>query len=112
MTHSPSVAKLMILATRMKLTADQERRFRALITKRLRDGSLKHRGILGEASLPDEELNWVFGTTEDISNSGIKRACAVCGDDVYTSIKYPDDVAILCELCSLHRMEQEEATNP
>ena len=94
----------------MKLTADQERRLRELLTKKLLDGRLKHRGIFGEASQPGEELDWVLGTTEDVSNSGIKRACAVCGDDVYTSINYPDDVAILCELCALQRMEQEETS--
>ena len=93
----------------MTLTPDQQRRLRQLVTKRLLDGRLKHRGILGEAGPPGEELTWVLGTTEDISNTGIKRACAGCGADVSTSIEYPDDVAILCESCGLERWEQEEA---
>ncbi len=100
----------MIFATHMKCTAGQKRRLRELATKRLLDGRLKLRGILAEASPPGEEMGWVVATTEDISGGGIKRGCAECGEDVYTSIKYPDDVAILCELCALERWEQEETS--
>jgi len=46
-----------------------------------------------------------------MTRSDIKRACAGCGEDAYTSIRYPDDVAIICEVCLYDKLAKEEEAN-
>lgn len=73
-------------------------------------GTARHTGLLGSGKPTWGDGEVVFGTRDDLSASGVKRACAVCGETTYTSIRYPDDVPILCEICAYGRLvEKDEA---
>ena len=93
----------------MRLTSDQQRLLREKLTELMKTDKLKHLGLLGEKSPDWDRGGWVMGLTDDITSTGIKRACRDCGEDVYTSIKYPDDVPIICEGCAFKLLVGEEA---
>jgi formylmethanofuran dehydrogenase subunit E len=57
------------------------------------------------------QSDWVIATSDDSIGSGIKRACADCGEDAYTSVRYPDDVAIVCDVCTYDRLIGKEAAH-
>ena len=52
-----------------------------------------------------KEVDFVVGTREDITYTGIKRPCSDCGVDVYTSKMYPFDVRMLCPECALAQIK-------
>ena len=93
---------------RRRLTEDQERHLHALLRARYQRGAARHVGMLGEQAPAWADSDWVIATSEDVTRTGITRTCADCGEDTFTSIRYPDDVAIVCEVCTYDRLVGEE----
>jgi hypothetical protein len=89
---------------------------RTLLSRKLRAdyqrGAVRHVGLLGEQTPAWAQSDWVIATIDDVTRTGIKRACADCSEDAYTSIHYPDDVAIVCEVCTYDRLVGQEAVSP
>jgi formylmethanofuran dehydrogenase subunit E len=56
------------------------------------------------------QQDWVMATSEDLSGSGITRACADCGEVTYPSVRYPDDIPIVCEVCTYDRLVGKAGT--
>jgi hypothetical protein len=56
-----------------------------------------------------DEIDYVVGTRDDVTHTGIKRPCAQCGKDVFTSRRYPDKVPMICEVCALKLAVEERA---
>lgn len=54
------------------------------------------------------QIDVVVGTLEDVTHTGIKRPCRECRRDVYTSIVYPFDVAIVCLECAIVLAKKEK----
>ena len=93
---------------RRRLTDDQQQQLHKELRERYQRGAVRHVGLLGEQTPTWAQSDWVIATTEDVTLTGIKRACADCGEDAYTSVRYPDDVTIVCEVCSYDRLVGEE----
>jgi hypothetical protein len=94
---------------RRRLTNYEQDRLREKIIERLQSGQSRLSGWLGEQAPSWRQSDRVIATSEDLLGSGIKRACADCGDDAYTSVRYPDDVAIVCEVCTYDTLVGKEA---
>jgi hypothetical protein len=94
---------------RRKLTSYEQDQLREKVFEQLQSGQTRHSGWLGEQAPPWRQSARVIATSEDLLGSGIKRACADCGEDAYTSVQYPDDVAIVCEVCTYDTLVGKEA---
>jgi len=57
-------------------------------------------------------VDFVVGTRADVTMTGIQRPCARCEQAVFTSRCYPDDVAMICEVCALAIAIEEAAEQP
>lgn len=57
------------------------------------------------------EVDFVVGTLEDVTHTGINRPCRRCTRRVYTSMMYPVDVSIICIECALE-LAREERKGP
>ena len=61
---------------------------------------------------PFSEIDWstvdyVVGTRDDVTRTGIHRPCSRCGHSVFTSRRYPIEVAMVCEVCALELVEED-----
>ncbi len=61
---------------------------------------------------PPSDIDWstidfVVGTREDVTFTGIHRPCARCGQAVFTSRRYTIEVALVCEYCALELVEED-----
>ncbi len=61
---------------------------------------------------PPPDVDWstidfVVGTREDVTHTGINRPCARCKQAVYTSRRYPIAVALVCEYCALELVDED-----
>jgi hypothetical protein len=54
-------------------------------------------------------IDFVVGTRDDVTMTGIKRPCSRCGHDVFTSRRYPAKVPMMCEVCALALAEEDAA---
>ena len=96
---------------RRRLTEHQHQRLREKLRENYQRGAVRHIGLLGEQPPAWAQSDWVIATIDDVTRTGIKRACADCGDDAYTSISYPDDIAIVCEVCTYDRLVEKEVAH-
>lgn len=56
------------------------------------------------------EVDYIVGTRDDVTRTGIHRPCTRCTHDVYTSKTYPETVPMICEVCALElAVEENEA---
>jgi hypothetical protein len=94
---------------RRRLTHYEQDQLREKVFEQLQRGQARHSGLLGEQAPRWRQSDRVIATSEDLLGSGIKRACADCGEDAYTSVRYPDDVMIVCEVCTYDRLVGKEA---
>ena len=88
--RSPSLSRMSRRKPSPALSAPV--RFRLALRERLRRPGSSDR-------LDRDRVDAVIGTREDLSLTGIKRPCARCGADTYTSRVYPDDVAVVGVPC-------------
>jgi len=61
---------------------------------------------------PPPDMDWstidfVVGTRDDVTHTGINRPCARCKQAVYTSRRYPIAVALVCEYCALELIDED-----
>ncbi len=52
-------------------------------------------------------VDYVVGTRDDVTLTGIHRPCSRCGQSVFTSRRYPIEVAMVCEVCALELVEED-----
>jgi hypothetical protein len=71
---------------------------------------MRYRGRRAASMIDWSTIDYVVGTRADVTRTGIKRPCSRCGEDVYTSRRYPQKVAMVCEYCALAIAEEEAAT--
>ena len=71
---------------------------------------MRYRGRRAASMIDWSTIDYVVGTRADVTRTGIKRLCSKCGEDVYTSRRYPQKVAMVCEYCALAIAEEEAAT--
>lgn len=69
---------------------------------------MRYQGRKAKSFVDWDRIDYVVGTRDDVTQTGIRRPCQRCRHDVYTSRSYPDRVAMICEVCAL-AMAQEEA---
>jgi hypothetical protein len=56
------------------------------------------------------EVDYIVGTRDDVTQTGIHRPCTRCQHDVFTSKQYPETVPMICEVCALAlAVEENEA---
>jgi hypothetical protein len=55
-------------------------------------------------------VDYVVGTRDDVTLTGIHRPCSRCGQSVFTSRRYPIEVAMVCEVCALELVEEDRKT--
>ena len=78
------------------------------------DGSGRYRRTKPKPILPPtdsvnwNEIDYIVGTRDDVTHTGINRPCNRCGLDVYTSRHYPRHVPMICEVCALEMVEEEQ----
>lgn len=94
---------------RRKLTNQQRRSLLGAVMGLFQQGRAEHTGLLGEQAPDWTKKTWVLGTSEYITQNDIRRSCADCGENVYTSVRYPDDIAIICEVCAYAVLIEEAA---
>jgi hypothetical protein len=94
---------------RRRLTNYEQDQLRKKVFERLQSGQSRLSGWLGEQAPSWRQSDRVVATSEDLIGSSIKRACADCGEDAYTSVQYPDDVPIVCEVCTYDTLVRKEA---
>lgn len=61
---------------------------------------------------PPPDIDWstidfVVGTREDVTRTGINRPCARCKKAVFTARRYPIEVALVCEYCALEMVDED-----
>ena len=54
-----------------------------------------------------KEVDYVVGTLEDVTHTGISRPCRRCTRRVFTSMMYPVDVSIICLECAIELARDE-----
>ncbi len=75
----------------------------------LRSGRVTPAGRGAPDAAPDwAAVSCVVGTRRDLTAANIKRRCATCGTAVFTAVPYPDDVAVICEVCFAERPPEAE----
>lgn len=57
--------------------------------------------------VPWEDVTCILGTTEDVTHSGTSRPCVRCRRPTFTSRRYPDDIAVCCEICAPELARQD-----
>ncbi len=70
---------------------------------------MRYRGRRAASMIDWSTIDYVVGTRADVTQTGIKRPCSRCGEDVYTSRRYPQKVSMVCEHCALAIAEEEAA---
>ena len=55
-------------------------------------------------------VDYVVGTRDDVTLTGIHRPCSRCGLSVFTSRRYPIEVTLVCEYCALELVEEDQKT--
>ena len=70
---------------------------------------MKYRRRKATPAIDWDSIDFVVGTRADVTRTGIKRPCSRCGEDVFTSRRYPERVSMICEYCALEIVEEEEA---
>jgi len=94
---------------RTPLSHDQRRLLREKLRTLLNQGQAQHVGLLGEQAPDWSRSRWVLGSSEDVTHTDIKQPCAGCSERVYTSVRYPHDIAVVCEVCLFEQLVLQEA---
>lgn len=93
-----------------RLTAPRRRRLSERPRVMPNQAQLRHVGLLGHQPPDWLKTKWVSGITEDVTLTRIRRGGVGCGLDVYTSVRSPDDVPIVCEVCLYQELIKKEST--
>lgn len=80
------------------------------------DPSAQLAAELIERLRPPADVDWstidfVVGTRDDVTRTGINRPCARCKQAVFTSRRYPIIVAMVCEYCALELAEEDRGSD-
>lgn len=71
---------------------------------------MRYRGRKAKSFIDWDSIDYVVGTRDDVTSTGIHRPCHRCRQDVYTSRQYPERVAMICDVCALAIAEEEART--
>ena len=74
------------------------------------DATTRYRRSRASSTIDWSSIDYVVGTRQDVTFTGIKRPCSRCDHDVYTSRRYPAYVNMICEYCALELAEEERST--
>jgi len=70
---------------------------------------MRYRGRKATSAIDWDKIDYVVGTRDDVTHTGIERPCRRCGHSVFTSRHYPERVSMVCEVCALEMAKEEEA---
>jgi hypothetical protein len=59
------------------------------------------------SSAEDSPPSVNVGTRHDFSHRHIQRPCLLCGQPTFTSQRFPDDVALVCNVCFDEMLHEE-----
>jgi len=70
---------------------------------------MRYHGRKAKSFVDWDGIDYIVGTRDDVTHTGITRPCHRCQEAVYTSREYPNRVPMICDVCALAMAEEEQA---